>query len=243
MHLLPILLRMLQRTSAESTNLLCCHLVNRLETSPKLFFSSLKVGLSNKLLYSSTMDSRQEYIRAAVSFLQNPKLVDSSLNDKLNFLKDKGLSKVEVDEALNLALINRHQTQSGGWNYMLVLGLCIGGYKLYQAYMSQKETEKLEQAERPLSHRFSGSIKAEKASGSASTSHASQRDNEDVLSKIIELKRSLEHQRTSLQSEIQSIKTILLGHEKFAAPPKIPEWQLEKDDTGDGGESSKTLSA
>lgn len=187
--------------------------------------------------------SRQDYVRAAVSFLQNPKLVDSSLKDKLRFLRDKGLSDVEVDEALNLALVNRHQSQSGKWNFLLVLGLCVGGYKLYQAYLESKTRHNsdhqnatnpmVQEKTTPLNDILS---KPKPVLGDQSTLN-------DILTRMVELKRLVELQRTNFGTEIQSLKTLLLGHEKFAAPPKIPEWQL-KDDTRakDANESGKVTS-
>uniref|UniRef100_A0A6G1S471 Peroxisomal membrane protein PEX14 n=1 Tax=Aceria tosichella TaxID=561515 RepID=A0A6G1S471_9ACAR len=160
------------------------------------------------------MDSqtRQEYVRAAVSFLQNPKLVDSTLKDKLKFLRDKGLSDLEVDEALNLALVPRSQSQSGKWNFLLILGVCIGGYKLYQAYLEQK-SRKIESEQ---TTRQQDLIEPDR----------NQPTLNDILQKMSELKKLIELQRSNFGTEMQSLKTLLLGHEKFAAPPEIPKWQL-----------------
>lgn len=172
-----------------------------------------------------TSQPRQEFVRAAISFLQNPKLVDSSLKDKLKFLRDKGLSDIEVDEALNLALVNRHQSNSGKWNFLIILGLCFGGYKLYQAYLDSKQKQ-CDQPQKP----------AEKTKLLYSIDNESQNINDngqptfnEILRRMSELKRLMELQRTNFSTEIQSLKTLLLGHEKFAAPPKIPEWQLKDD--------------
>lgn len=161
------------------------------------------------------MDSqtRQEFIRAAVNFLQNPKLLESPLKEKLKFLKDKGLNDLEVDEALNLALVNRQQPQNGRWNFFLILGLCFGSYKLYKAYLesveSQKEDKetvgKIQEREQPTLN--------------------------DIVLKLSELKKQIELQRSNLTSEVQSLKTLLLGHERFAAPPVIPAWQLKDSET------------
>lgn len=184
--------------------------------------------------------TRQEYVRAAISFLQNPKLVDSTLQDKLRFLKDKGLSQVEVDEALNLALINRHQSQGGKWNYLLVLGLCIGGYRLYQAYLESQN----KMAETPSTSgqtSKSRSLQTNKSNIFGAQINQDGKDNlslSDILQKMNELKRLVELQRTNFQTEIQSIKTLLLGHEKFAAPPVIPAWQLKDSDAKSVAEGS-----
>lgn len=162
---------------------------------------------------SQDSSTRQEFIRAAVSFLQNPKLVDSPLKDKLKFLKDKGLNEIEVDEALNLALINRHQSQGGKWNFLLILGICIGGYKLYQAYIESKKEKKPVQREETI------------------VQHEDEFPTlNEILQRMAELKRLIELQRNNLASDIQSLKTLLLGHEKFAAPPVIPAWQLESNE-------------
>lgn len=172
--------------------------------------------------------SRQEYVRAAVSFLQNPKLVDSSLKDKLKFLRDKGLSDLEVDEALNLALVSRNQSQSGKWNFILILGLCIGGYKLYQAYLEQK-ARKIEGDQKEGEQSRTGDQKL--VANSSRHQDVSELDSNhptlnEILQKMSELKKLVELQRSNFGTEMQSLKTLLLGHEKFAAPPKIPEWQL-----------------
>lgn len=169
--------------------------------------------------------SRQEFIKAAVSFLQNPKLVDSSLKDKLKFLKDKGLNECEVDEALNLALINRSQPQSSRWNFLIVLGLCVGGYKLYKTYVETNQINMTQQSSNERQIRENQKIQDDKR----------EKDEEmptlqEILQRMADLKRLIELQRTNFSTEIQSIKTLLLGHEKFAAPPVIPVWQLKDSD-------------
>lgn len=161
----------------------------------------------NKQVARIKMDnhSRQEFIRAAVNFLQNPKLTGSPLKEKLKFLKDKGLNEIEVDEALNLALVNRQQPQNGRWNFLLMLGLCIGGYKLYRAYLEQRQEKETTEKDQPTLN--------------------------DIVLKVSELKKQIELQRVNLTSEVQSLKTLLLGHERFAAPPVIPAWQLKDSGT------------
>lgn len=170
--------------------------------------------------------TRQEFIRAAVGFLQNPKLLDSPLKDKLKFLRDKGLSDVEVDEALNLALISRQQPQNGRWNFLLVLGLCLGGYKLYQAYLESKkglanvqQSSSRQQQEQTSPKQPMDELKRQQEINAPTLN--------EILSKMSELKKLIELQRSNFNTEIQSLKTLLLGHEKFAAPPVIPAWQLK----------------
>lgn len=159
---------------------------------------------------SIKMDSqnRQEFIRAAVNFLQNPKLNGSPLKEKLKFLRDKGLNETEVDEALNLALVSRQQTQNGRWNFFLILGLCIGGYKLYKAFLESSEQRQEKETAEKLLDKDQPTLK-------------------DIVFKVSELKKQIELQRINLTSEVQSLKTLLLGHERFAAPPVIPAWQLK----------------
>lgn len=167
--------------------------------------------------------NRQEYIRAAVSFLQNPKLVDSSLKEKLKFLKDKGLNELEVDEALNLALVNRQQTQSSRWNFLIVLGLCVGGYKLYKTYMETKQKHASQ-------HNIPDKKKADQRQRVEDEKKKQDEDMptlQEILQRMAELKRLIELQRNNFATDIQSLKTLLLGHEKFAAPPVIPAWQLK----------------
>lgn len=48
---------------------------------------------------------------------------------------------------------------------------------------------------------------------------------DEILKTITELKRLIESQK----GDIQSLKTLMLSHDKFAAPPVIPEWQLKDD--------------
>ena len=173
-------------------------------------------------------NSRQEYVRAAVSFLQNPKLVDSTLKDKLKFLRDKGLSDLEVDEALNLALVPKNRSQGDKWNFLLILGLCFGGYKLYQAYLEQRATKaEGEQAKRDSRQTQDGDrLLANDTRDHGGITDRSQPTLTEIMQKMSELKKLIELQRTNFGTEMQSLKTLLLGHEKFAAPPKIPEWQL-----------------
>lgn len=181
--------------------------------------------------------NRQEFIKAAVSFLQNPKLIDSSLKDKLKFLRDKGLNECEVDEALNLALINRRQPQSSRWNFLIILGLCVGGYRLYKTYVESNQIYNAQQN--------SGK---QQTYGNQKTEDEKKERCEDIptlreiLQRMSELKRLIELQRNNFTTDIQSIKTLLLGHEKFAAPPVIPAWQLkDSDETADIAEEQKDV--
>lgn len=160
-------------------------------------------------------ETRQEMVRAAISFLQNPKLGGNTLKDKLEFLKNKGLTEVEVDEALNMALINRHKSTDGRWNFLLIFGLCIGGYRLYQAYKKDVPP--------PIEKK---DLKKEKLPEVTTLNESAV---VDILTKLGDLKRLLEAQKSSINKDIQSLKTLLVGHERFASPPVIPAWQLDKD--------------
>lgn len=131
-----------------------------------------------------------EHVRAAVTFLQSQKLIGLPLKDKLKFLQEKGLNELEIDEALNMAL-SRQNKQSSNWSFLIVLGVCFGGYKLYNAYV-----EKQKQRDPKL---------------------------DEILKSMTELKRLIESQR----GDMQSLKTLMLSHDKFAAPPVIPAWQLQ----------------
>lgn len=178
--------------------------------------------------------NRQEFIKAAVSFLQNPKLVDSSLKDKLKFLRDKGLNECEVDEALNLALINRKQPQSSRWNFLILLGLCVGGYRLYKTYVESNQMYNAQQ--NSGKQQTQGKQKTEDDKESREDMPTLQ----EILQRMTELKRLIELQRNNFTTEIQSIKTLLLGHEKFAAPPVIPAWQLkDSDEIADAAKEQK----
>lgn len=184
-------------------------------------------------------DTRQEYIKAAISFLQNPKLSDSSLKEKLQFLKDKGLSELEIDEALNLALINRQSNSSSGrWNFFVVLSFCLMSYRFYKAYLEWKQTQPTEQQADSINRNESNDLplKSHKSNQQSDTPEIDtehQALNEtmsikEIMLKISELKRLIEYQGTKSASDVQSLKTLLLGHEKFAAPPVIPTWQLDE---------------
>lgn len=185
--------------------------------------------------------SRQEYVRAAISFLQNPKLIDSPLKDKLRFLKDKGLSDLEVDEALNLALSQRHQSQGGKWNFLLILGICVGGYKLYQAYLEQKANKATAEPKDARNVTVQPTLTSENTGQgeSSATIAADHPTLSEILKVMSELKQLIELQRSNFRQDVQSLKTLLLGHEKFAAPPKIPEWQMAAEGQNSTGESAK----
>jgi hypothetical protein len=144
-----------------------------------------------------------------------------------------------VDEALNLALAHRHQTQSGKWNFLLILGVCLGGYRLYQAYLEQnvlkKENEKKETQKKETKNQQT-EIDQKLIVDDANQQQTNKEDAKqipkdhptlnEILQKMSELRKLIELQRSNFGTEIQSLKTLLLGHEKFAAPPKIPEWQM-----------------
>lgn len=202
--------------------------------------------------------TRQEYIRAAVSFLQNPKLIDSTLQEKLTFLRNKGLTEVELDEALNYALISRHQSQSGKWNFILILGLCVGGYKLYQAYLKSTQAEAgtrpssvtscspTDSSKREHYEKARAESKAQNRAKELNDFYAVYRDRDtktlkDILERLTELKKLIELQRSNFASDVQSLKTLLLGHEKFAAPPVIPAWQLPTTDKSQESEKQKSI--
>lgn len=133
-----------------------------------------------------------ERIRAAITFLQSQKLVGLPLKDKLKFLQEKGLNESEIDEALNSA-IYRQDKHGSSWNFLILIGLCFGGYKLYNAYLEREKHK--------------------------------DPTLDEILKSITEIKRLVESHR----SDIQSLKTLMLSHDKFAAPPVIPEWQLKDD--------------
>ncbi|KAL6310008.1 peroxisomal membrane anchor protein conserved region-domain-containing protein [Sparassis latifolia] len=50
---------------------------------------------------------RQELIRNAVAFLADPKMLSSSLSQRVQFLEAKGLSSAEIDEAMRQAALNQ----------------------------------------------------------------------------------------------------------------------------------------
>lgn len=177
--------------------------------------------------------SRQDYIRAAISFLQNPKLVDSPLQDKLKFLRDKGLTEIEVDEALNLALVERQKPNNSRWNFFVILGLCFSGYKLYRAYIESKTSE----TTKPKVLCNPGDTKEVSKSNSNIEQSVNNRTwmpaepNTATLSELLEevraLKSKTEWCKSSLSADIKALQTLLLGHEKLAAPPMIPSWQMD----------------
>lgn len=178
--------------------------------------------------------SRQDYIRAAVSFLQNPKLVESSLQDKLKFLREKGLTDIEVDEALNLALVDRHKSQGGGWNFFIVLGLCLSGYKLYKAYMDSKcENRAVPETVGKKSVHSKQEASDERISQSKiSLSETDPESLSLILEEVRALKSKTDWCKNSLSNDIKALQTLLLGHEKLAAPPVIPAWQMESSKEG-----------
>lgn len=175
--------------------------------------------------------NRQDYIKAAVSFLQNPKLVESSLQDKLKFLREKGLTDVEVDEALNLALIDRQKSHGNSWNFLIVLGLCYSGYKLYKAYIDSRSESQTTAKSLEDEARLSKSTLKELPTVDRERSSLSSKVDSSSLSQILEEVRALKSKtdwcKNSLSSDIKALQTLLLGHEKLAAPPVIPAWQMD----------------
>lgn len=168
---------------------------------------------------------REELIRAALVFLRDPKLASSTLKDKLEFLKGKGLTQVELDEALNLALVNRSKP-NGTWNILLMIGLCVGGYKLYKAYMESQA--QCQTSEKQLLHQQQHH---QSSIDTIHQQHPTQLLQQPMKSELILSKIS------ELAGEVKQLKTLLLSHERFAAPPKIPEWQLNdsNNDADDDG--------
>ena len=164
--------------------------------------------------------TRQEFVRAGVSFLQSPNLRFATLADKLEFLRNKGLSQIEIDETLNLALINRNKTQTGKWNFLLVLCLCLGGYQLYRNY-SQPIEEPIVQKKKTKPETSPGEKLLAPINPSVENSKLSL---SDILKEMSALKEILNRQRDSFQSEIQSIKKLLMSHKNFPAPPVLPPW-------------------
>lgn len=184
--------------------------------------------------------TRQEHIMAAIDFLRNPNL-DSPLKEKLQFLKDKGLSEMELDEALNLALSCRQSTTRGRWNFFIVFSMCILGFRLYKAYLEWKLTSKggddhANKTEREQTQSISR----------ASNNIKSRSETIDVMSiseiaqRMSELKKLIEYQGSKLTDEMQSLKKLLVSPEKFVSPPIIPAWQL-KDSGDEVDESAKEL--
>lgn len=171
--------------------------------------------------------TRQEHIRAATSFLRNPNL-DSPLKDKLQFLRDKGLSEIELDEALNLALTCRQSPTKGKWNFFIVFSMCILGYKFYKAYLEWQEASRAsgDNADKETSKINQTIVKTTNHNKFRDTGNDSMSITE-IMEKMTELKKLIEYQGTRLTDEMQSLKKLLVGPEKFKSPPGLPAWQLE----------------
>lgn len=167
---------------------------------------------------SPTMN-RQEMLKAAVYFLQNPQLSGSPLGSKRQFLLDKGLLEEEIEDAINLALNHAANNQlssqgSNKWNFLLILGLCYGGYSLYNFYTTYQETKRME--------------KQRKLEESAQKKPVYTL--KDIMDRMLTIQRTLDIQKSSLSTEIQSVKSLLLSHNQFTGPPTIPAWQLNDDE-------------
>lgn len=153
--------------------------------------------------------SRQNLIIAAVDFLQNPQLIRSPLKDKLKFLQDKGLSELEIDEAINSAVAGRQSliVPTGKWNMFFVAAFAIGGYQLYRMYLNYRhEEEKIKNVviQKPMTL-------------------------VDIMTKMNDIQKTVEGHRQEFKAEIRSLRSLMLGHEKFTSPPTIPSWQLSDD--------------
>lgn len=188
--------------------------------------------------------TRQEHIRAATNFLRNPSL-DSPLKDKLQFLRDKGLSELELDEALNLALTCRQPATKGKWNFLIVFSICILGYRFYKAYLEWQQA-----SFEPNEDTTKNNRKSTESSIKESSQLVVNNDGKEVMSiteiiqKMTELKKLIEYQGTRLTDEMQSLKKLLVSPEKFPSPPIIPAWQLKEsgdkvDESTEKSESNK----
>ena len=157
--------------------------------------------------------TRQEHIRAATNFLRNPNL-DSPLKDKLQFLRDKGLSELEVEEAINLALSSKQSTSKGNWNFLFVFSMCILGYKFYKAYLEYQNTNQDKKTEQI-------------SSASSNIQSKCEIPDSEIVQKLAELRRVVEYQGSRLTEEIESLKRLSVSPENFPSAPQIPPWQLE----------------
>lgn len=61
---------------------------------------------------NNNVPSRDELVRTAVKFLQNPKVVSSPLKQKQEFLRRKGLTESEVNQACEIAGANQTATEA-----------------------------------------------------------------------------------------------------------------------------------
>lgn len=75
-------------------------------------------------------------IQAAVSFLSDPSVSSSSLSTKISFLESKGLSKQEIDQAIQIA----NSTSGHGGQQQLARN---GGNGFYQPYGQQMQPDSL----------------------------------------------------------------------------------------------------
>jgi len=190
---------------------------------------------------------RETVIVAAVNFLNNPKVARSTLIQKRNFLASKGLTDVEIQEALervgifekmndnkdetriNIVQPYKHQMTTFEKikdiisSAALISGLAYGIYMFYKKFIE------------PL---LFGRKKGDKIDELSKTTKAINGELIRVRDEINKQKQTQEANQKlllntmqSFKAEIDTIKGILLNRKQFSTPSSsvgIPSWQLSK---------------
>lgn len=159
------------------------------------------------------MDSkeRQDMLVAAVNFLQSPQ-VTSSFTEKLCFLKDKGLTETEIHNAIESAIAGRQLINSSSSAFSGILNALLLTGLAFGAHQAYKYYSE------------------QKAQPSLT----------DIMNQVKELERAVSRNQQSFQTEIRSIKSLMLSKENFPTPQAIPAWQMldKKDQPNEDGDST-----
>ncbi|KAL3270001.1 hypothetical protein HHI36_009058 [Cryptolaemus montrouzieri] len=196
---------------------------------------------------------QNDLVKTAVSFLQNPRVVDTPLAQKQKFLRRKGLTDEEIERACELSgaykqqheqqlirpplpplHINRNQMQLTFFEKLreIIHSMAIFsivGYALYKIYENYIAPFLFENSVNEL-----------------------KRNLDDVKIEVDRIGRSsdrnTEKQLSEIKSDISTVKGLLLGRKQFPnvsyspiVPPSIPAWQMASvQDAADGDVENKT---
>ncbi|XP_045473881.1 peroxisomal membrane protein PEX14 isoform X1 [Harmonia axyridis] len=213
--------------------------------------------------------ARQELVRTAVSFLQNPKVQNTPLAKKQEFLQRKGLTNDEIKKACELSgayqqheqqmkippplpiAMNGNQLQLTFFHKLKEIlhnlaVLSIVGYtlyKLYQRFIAPYlfgRKKSVDESIEKLDKEFKKSVAELK------TSLDSVKIEVDKISQNSDWNN--ERYLSDIKSDLSTVKGLLLGRKQFPSvsnspvvPPSIPAWQMSSvADASDGDTDHKT---
>ncbi|TKR86599.1 hypothetical protein L596_011162 [Steinernema carpocapsae] len=206
---------------------------------------------------SSTQDApiRGEMVDAAVRFFSTPKIRQSPMAEQLDFLRNKGLTDAEINEALRkvppmdsapapmgVPMLPPPPARGPMGNILafanaaiIIGGVSYAGYKAMRTWVLPKffgipdpVTEESRREQQQLLE-VQNSLKFV-----MDTIHQEQQLNEsfrnEIRKNIVQPNNSRDDDLRTIQSEIITLKSLMLNQNQFAAipiPPKpsVPAWQ------------------